>query len=170
MRIIKEVIGAFEGVTFEWLAQGIVNWMGYGHDPKGCMLPRFPAIEKEVTAKIPEGAKENKGNAKVVVGYGATGMLYDTPSRQNEIEDAEIEMHGITEREYGEMLDYKPPLRDLKLASKIKQRKAEGFSLDDISKQLKTPLQMVKHYSSALNKAHPSYQKKGAQKTKVQKF
>lgn len=168
MRIIKEVIGAFEGVTFEWLAQGIVNWMGYGHDPKGCMLPKF-TTDKEPTAKLPKAEKE-KGNAKVVVGYGESGLLYDEPSKQNEIEDAEIEMHGITEREYGQMLDYKPPLRDLKLAGKIKQRKEEGFSLDDISKQLKTPLQMVKHYSSALNKAHPSYQKKGAQKAKVQKF
>lgn len=171
MRVIKDIIGAFEGVTVDWFARGIVNWLGYGHDPNGCQLPRFPS-DKQATAQVPKEGKQNQGNAKVIVGYGESGMLYDTPSQSNagEVEEAITDMHGITEREYGEMLDYRPPLRDLKLASKIKARKADGFSLDEISKQLKIPLQTVKHYSSALNKASPSYQKKGGGNKRVRKF
>lgn len=73
---------------------------------------------------------------------------------------ANIAEHNISPREYGEMLAYKPPLTDLKIASAIKTElvKRNFKNHKDIVEVLKgrfpeITLQKVKHHSSAFQNA-----------------
>ena len=67
-------------------------------------------------------------------------------------DDLDGDDYGITAREYGEMLAYNPPLRDLALAKKVKDGKARGESLSDIASRINEGLSLVKHYSAALSR------------------
>lgn len=158
------------------LANALVNMSGNGFDPDACPLPAFrPKLEN--TAKLPDAPKKTKeaiGDDLLTAeemldwrycGYGERGqarvheVLSEKPARpkavQVDFDETPSEMYGITEREYGEMLAYNPPLTNLKLASKIKAKKADGVALADIAAQVGQSEQTVRHYSSALFKASP---------------
>jgi len=165
----------------ETLANALVEWSGNGFDQTACPLPAFKP-KREATAKLPDAPKKMKeviGDDLLTAeemldwrycGYGERGqarvheVLSEKPARpkavQVDFDETPSEMHGITEREYGEMLAYNPPLTNLKLASRIKAKKAAGVSLADIAAQVGQSEQTVRHYSSALFKASPTKKKR----------
>lgn len=126
-----------------------VGISGNTFNPEGCRLPSFAPPKPPPTAKIPkkEGEKSKGG---FWVGYDGQNM-YDSGTNQIEMDD--YASHGITEREYGEMLNYDPPLRSLELAGKVKAAKERGMSLAEFAKGRKESLSLIKHYSAALSRA-----------------
>lgn len=133
--------------TLSKLAEEIVGMLGNKFDPDGCQLPSFSA-PKRPAATVPK--KEVKADA------GGDWVGWDGGKLHSEGGKAitdNYEDYGLTEREYGEMIEYDPPLRNLDLASRIKRKKAEGLTLKEIARDLKRDEQTVKHYSSALYRA-----------------
>ncbi len=157
------------------LANAIAEMSGNGFNPHGCPLPAFKP-KQENRAALPK--KENKAvevrddglltDEEMLdwryYGYGDEGReriaiaTKDTrTSRSVEIDFDEMpsDMYGITEREYGEMKAYNPPLGNIKLASQVKTMKAKGLTLAEIAVQLGQAEMTIRHYSSALFKASP---------------
>lgn len=131
----------------ESVALFFVELSGSKFDPDGCQLPSFSAPSRPA-AKVPK--KEVKADTGGDwVGWDG-GKLHSEGSKA--ITD-NYEDYGLTEREYGEMREYDPPLRNLDLASRIKRKKADGLTLKEIARDLKRDEQTVKHYSSALYRA-----------------
>lgn len=165
------------------LAQALVTFAGKGFDPQGCQLPAFKP-KQEHRAALPKKEKkpvevrddglltdEEMKNWR----YYGTGKesearikeaLKDVrTSRAVEVDFDELpaEMHNITEREYGEMKMYNPPLLDLRIASIVKAERAKGSGKKtwaQVAIETRQTEQMIKHYSSALEKANPSPRKK----------
>lgn len=133
---------------FESVATFFVELSGNGYDPEGCQLPAFKAY-KPPTAKVPrkEQAQEKGGDW---VGWDGQ-KVHSTASNAVELDN--YADYGITEREYGEMLMYDPPLRNLEIAGKVKSAKANGEPLAEIARRLRYDVQTIRHYSSALYKA-----------------
>ena len=128
-----------------------VNVSGNEFKPDGCRLPSFSPPKPPPTAKVPrKEAKQNKGG--FWVGFDGQN-IYDEGS--NKVSDDENPTsHGITEREYGEMLAYDPPLRNLELAAKVKAARERGLSLAEFAKGRGEGLSLIKHYSAALSRAN----------------
>jgi len=163
----------------ETLANAIAEMSGNGFNPHGCHLPAYKP-KQENRATLPKKEKkpvEIRDDGLLTdeemldwryYGYGKEGReriaaaTKDTrTSKAVEIDFDErpSDMYGITEREYGEMKAYNPPLGDLKLASEIKRMKPT-MTLKDIAQVLGQTEQMVRHYSSALGKASSSPRRK----------
>ena len=157
------------------LAETLVTWSGKGFDPNGCQLPAFKP-RQENRAALPKKEKKpvdvrddgllTDAEMKNWRYYG-TGEESDNRIREAlkdvrtsksvevDFDEMPSDMHGITEREYGEMLAYDPPLRNLKLASDVKRLRKTN-TLSDVARILGEKDQLVKHYSSALTKASPT--------------
>ena len=157
------------------LANALVEFSGHGFDPNGCKLPAFKP-KSENRAKLPEQPKKVSdlvdddlltdeemydwryyGTGKETAARIAKMKTETRKSKAVVIDFDEMpaDMYGITEREYGEMKAYNPPLNNLKLASQIKAMKAKGQTLADIAAQLGQAEMTVRHYSSALFRASP---------------
>ena len=161
------------------LAKALVNVSGNGFNANGCQLPEYRATRLN-TAKLPENKKKqavdivddglytddeieamSDAEFAIKVGGARTKAAFRqseniAPKKKNTIvfDDVEtIDTHGITEREYGEMLAYTPSLRDVKLAAAIKNGIEKGKTLRAIAGEVKQSYQLVRHYSSALSKA-----------------
>ena len=132
----------------ESIATFFVEFSGNGFDPEGCQLPAFKAY-KPPTARVPkkEGVKDAGGDW---VGFDGQKVFTNA---SNAVELDNYGDYGITEREYGEMLMYDPPLRNLEIAGKVKTGKARGDSLSEIARALKKDVSLIKHYSAALYRA-----------------
>jgi len=181
--ILKEFQAAFatpKGVSIlDSLANALVEFSGNGFEPSACTLPAFRA-KQEPTAKLPETKKkpvEVRDDGLLTdeemkdwryYGYGEQASerieKMKTETRKSkavevDFDETPSEMHGITEREYGEMKAYNPPLSNLELAGAIKRMKPTK-TLKEIAQILNETEQMVRHYSSALGKANPSPRKK----------
>ena len=130
------------------IATFIVELSGNGYDPEGSRLPAFKQY-KPPTAKVPkkEAVKNTGGDW---VGWDGQ-KVHNTGSNAVELDN--YGEYGITEREYGEMLMYDPPLRNLEIAGKVKKAKENGEPLADVARRLNKDLQTIRHYSSALYKA-----------------
>jgi hypothetical protein len=134
---------------FEAIAAFILDVTGNGFDPDGCALPSFAPPPKPATAKVPK--KEHTGSkGGDWVGWDG-GRVLSEDSKAIEFDN--YADYGITEREYGEMLAYDPPLRSLEIASKVKAGKERGDTLNEIAKRLSKDVSLVKHYSAALYRA-----------------
>lgn len=161
------------------LAQALVTFAGKGFDPQGCQLPAFKPKQEHRAAlpKQPKKPVEVRDDGLLTdeemldwryYGYGDKGQervakaTQDTrTSRAVEVDFDETpsDMHGITEREYGEMLAYTPQLKDTALAAKVKSMKPTK-TLSEIAAILGEKEQLIRHYSSALGKANPSPRRK----------
>ena len=162
------------------LADALVNMSGRGFNPDACPLPAFKP-KQENRAALPKKEKrpvEVRDDGLLTddemlnwryYGYGDKGRerveaaTKDTrTSRAVEVDFDEmpVDSYGITEREYGEMKAYNPPLGNLKLAAQVKAMKAKGDTLAEIAAQLGQAEMTIRHYSSALFKASP-IKKKG---------
>lgn len=178
------------------LAHVIVEFLGFGFDPHGGILPTWKAKPKPAVA-VPKEDKKPETNARQIPisDYYSEKELeqiaamdehefgrirsefgsYKTPeefirdyrakvsnaSTQTSTVDFTNEIDvNLTEREYGEMLAYKPPLTDRVFASAIKTElvKRHFKRHKEIVEVLKVrfpdiTIQDVKHHSSAFQKA-----------------
>ncbi len=128
-----------------------VSISGNEFKPDGCRLPSFAPPKPPPTAKVPK-KEEKKNKGGFWVGFDGQN-IYDEGS--NKVSDDDNPgSYGITEREYGEMLNYDPPLRNLELAAKVKAAKERGVSLADFANGRNESLSLIKHYSAALSRAN----------------
>lgn len=165
------------------LADALVNMSGRGFNPDACPLPAFKP-KQENRAALPKKEKKPvdvRDDGLLTddemlnwryYGYGDKGRervetaIKDTrTSKAVEIDFDEmpVDSYGITEREYGEMKAYNPPLSDLRLASIVKAERAKGSKKKtwaQVAIETGQSEQHIKHYSSALEKANPSPRKK----------
>ena len=167
------------GQLLDMLANALVDMSGNGFDSSASVLPAFKP-KQEPRAALPKREKKvvDVTNSDLLTddemlnwryyGYGkdARERVEKMKTEANQKKAIEIdfdetpsEMHGITEREYGEMKAYNPPLANLELAGAIKRMKPTK-TLGDIAQILGITDQMARHYSSALGKANPSPRKK----------
>lgn len=162
----------------ESVATFFVDATGHGFDPEGSKLPAFKTY-KPPTAKVPvekkkvvvedlsdlytwEEIEEMDDSAFAIkVGGAKTKEAFikqskDAPPKAKTVvfDDLDASDHGITQREYGEMLAYTPSLRDLKLAAKVKAGVLKGENLRTIAEKSQTPYQLIRHYSAALGRAN----------------
>lgn len=161
------------------LAEALVNLAGKGFDETACQLPAFKP-KQENRAALPKKEKklvEIRDNGLLTddemldwryYGYGERGReRVETATRDIktskavviELDETPEDMHGITEREFGEMKAYIPPLNDLELAAKVKAMRGKK-TLAEIAGMLGEKEQLIRHYSSALGKANPYPRKK----------
>lgn len=158
------------------VATFFVELSGNGFDPEGCKLPAFKTV-KPPSIKPPEKKKKpiietdddlytddeimEMSDSEFAIRVGGARTKSDFIMQSNEapkkpkavvFDDLDGDDYGITAREYGEMLAYNPPLRDLALAKKVKDGKARGESLSDIASRINEGLSLVKHYSAALSR------------------
>lgn len=175
LSIIKQAPSVSD--ILESAANFFVELSGNGFDPQGCQLPAFQKV-KPPSIKPPEKKKKvaiesdedlysdeeigEMSDAEFAIKVGGARTKSDfirqskeAPKKQKAIvfDDLDSEDYGITPREYGEMLAYNPPLRDLALAKKVKAGKEKGESLADLAKRINEGLSLVKHYSAALSRA-----------------
>lgn len=161
----------------ESLANTIVTFSGNGFDPDASPLPTFKP-------KAPPTAKLQEKKPKKAADVTREDLLTDEELRagnwkyrgrpmsereiqemkkeasrkkvvQIDLDEVDNDRHGLTEREYGEMLVYNPPLTNTRLAMQVKEKKAKGLTLAEIAAQLGQSEQTIRHYSSALFKASP---------------
>jgi len=165
------------------LAHTLVEWSGKGFDPNGCTLPAFkpkhepraalPKREKKPVEVRDDGlltdeemkdwryygtGKESDGRIKQALKDVKTSKAVHI-----DFDETPDDMHGITEREYGEMRAYNPPLLNLTIAAIVKAERAKGSKKKtwaQVAIETRQTEQMIKHYSSALEKANPSPAKK----------
>jgi len=162
----------------ESIATIFVEISGNGFNPEGCKLPAFKAY-KPPTAKVPVEKKkaveqdqsdiytweeiEAMDSSAFAIKVGGAKSKEDFAKQAKEappkkqavvFDDLDASDHGITPREYGEMLAYTPSLRDLKLAAKVKAGVLKGKNLRTIAEESQTPYQLIRHYSAALGRAN----------------
>jgi hypothetical protein len=162
------------------LAQALVTFAGKGFDPQGCQLPAFKP-KQEHRAALPkqpkkpvevrdDGLLSDDELAEPNWRYSIHGMdearlsdfkkdIKQSKAIEVDFDEPPSDMHGITEREYGEMLAYSPQLKDTALAAKVKSMKPTK-TLSEIAAILGEKEQLIRHYSSALGKANPSPRRK----------
>lgn len=158
------------------LANAIVTMSGNGFNPDASRLPAFKP-KAPPTAKIPDKPRKAadvtsedlltdedlmqsnwRYQGRAMTKAEVEKMKAETKRKkvvQIDLDDVDNDRHGLTEREYGEMLAYNPPLTNTKLAMQIKEKKAKGLTLAEVAAQLGQSEQTVRHYSSALFKASP---------------
>ena len=158
------------------LANALVTMSGNGFNPDASRLPAFKP-KALPTAKIPEKPRKAadvtsedlltdedlmrsnwRYQGRAMTKAEVEKMKAETKRKkvvQIDLDEVDNDRHGLTEREYGEMLAYNPPLTNTKLAMQIKEKKAKGLTLAEVAAQLGQSEQTVRHYSSALFKASP---------------
>lgn len=162
----------------ESVATFFVDLSGNGYDPEGSRLPAFEA-RKPPSIKPPEAKKkvyidedlsdlysdeeiDAMSDAQFSIKVGGARSKQEFAKKSSEappkkkaivFDDLDSSDHGITEREYGEMMSYTPVLRDCALAAKVKAGIAKGKTLQTIATETKQSHQLIRHYSSALNRA-----------------
>lgn len=161
------------------LANALVEFSGNGFEPSACTLPAFKPKQENRAAlpKQPKKVAEIRDDGLLTdeemkdwryYGYGDRASerieKMKTETRKSKAVEVDFDetpsnMYGITDREYGEMKAYNPPLGNLELAGAIKRMKPTK-TLKEIAQILNETEQMVRHYSSALGKANPSPRKK----------
>lgn len=162
----------------ESIATFFVELSGNGYDPDGSRLPAFkeykppsikppqPKKKAQVVDDMTELYSDEEINAmsesefSIKVGGAKNKQEFarqseDQPKKQKAVvfDDLDSVDHGITEREYGEMMAYTPVLRDCSIAAKVKAGIAKGKTLQAIATETRQPYQLIRHYSSALNRA-----------------
>ena len=131
-----------------WVAETIVSMAGFGFNPDSCPLPAFPNV-KPPTAKVPKKEKPKEERGDWVAWDG--GKVFGTAENTVDLDD--YADYGLTEREYGEMLAYNPPLRNLELAGKVKKWKMQGKTIKEMADISRESQSLLKHYSAALSRA-----------------
>lgn len=162
------------------LTDFFLEMTGNGFDPQGSPLPAFRAHKPpsiEPPRKAPKKAAqvdsdgiytdeeiEAMSDVEFALRIGGartkhefykkdTAQARKAPIRAVEFDEVDMDDHGITPREYGEMRAYVPTLTDLALAAKVKKGKTAGKSLRKIAEETKQTYQTVRHYSAALGRA-----------------
>lgn len=161
----------------ERIANFFVELSGNGFDESGGSLPSFAPPKAPPRVNVPKEKKKavydsdsdlytddeigqmSDSEFAIRVGGARSKDAFikesgSTPKKPSANVFDDLSSEGITDREYGEMLQYTPTLRDIKLAARVKIGIKNGKGLRVIAAETMQPYQLIRHYSAALGRAN----------------